>query len=160
MTTNTEAITVHSLRHLDALVAENLMGWGWWRLRPCQFRSENAVRYKTLMNWPHERAGDVRDNFPFVEPADGAEDLTIDWDRDLPHYTTWAGVEAVIKWCEGQGPNLAISNSLSPIPERKYACCVSREQSPCYAPTIPIAVCLAALASAGCRVRLELGGEV
>ncbi len=66
-------------RDLDALVAEKVMGWRWYRARynPVRalFSAELAERYGAIIPKPIE--GDVSD----IE-------IAADWDRELPKYST------------------------------------------------------------------------
>jgi hypothetical protein len=73
-------------------------------------------------------------------------------------------VDAVIQNREDAGWQVEMANPFAPGLSSSAKLCphsqLWRKGDPfCQADTIPIAVCLAALASVGCRVRLELGED-
>lgn len=114
-----KVIICRSLRHLDALVAEKVMGKVW---------SEGlGPKY------------------------------------DLPHYTTWAGVEAVVQVMEGEGfwVSMEGASGLGMTPDAPDAAFHkngdTRESGYATGPTLPIAVCLAALSAKGVEVSFEQG---
>ena len=82
----------------------------------------------------------------------------LDCNPDLaPDYITWAGMDLVIRSLEKAGYQWRIQR-VHPGQADEYAAELSlgKATHSRYARSGPIALCLAALASAGCRVRLEL----
>lgn len=125
-------ITVKTLRELDALVAEHVM----------QLEASYIAK-----GYP---AGCIKRN-----PS------------AIPQYSTWEGVEAVIKNREQAGCWVCINGGSSDLglnPNNPDAAFMpkgsTRESGYAAGPTIPIAVCLAALASIDVAVKLELGDRL
>lgn len=78
-------------------------------------------------------------------------------------YTTWAGVEAVIRWCIAQEYTYTLERQQANSCWLGGSCRVTINTGPGkyvagHGEAESVAFCLAALASAGVRVRLELGG--
>lgn len=72
-------------------------------------------------------------------------------------YTTWAGVEAVIKRLEERNLLWDISSRYPGQSDAYYGeVFMGKTFHSRYARSAPIALCLAALESVGCRVRLEM----
>jgi hypothetical protein len=149
-----EVITCRSLRHLDALVAEKLMGWRWYTT------CDGSVYWFLSPSHDLPKPWDLS---PSEAPPPGAKVSERYGTDSCPHYTTWPGLEPVIRNREEAGYWVSMEGAcgLGMTPDEPDAAFhkMRRTQEASYAtgPTIPIAVCLAALASAGCRVRLELG---
>jgi hypothetical protein len=122
-------------RELDALVAEKVMGWTWWRSSATGRRGIFApgVIPRGAYEW-------------FKELADGTEELCRDWGAYLPAYSTdiamaWRVVEKMNRhrFSIGEfkpGTWKASFSELSPI--RPMPCLAT-------AATAPLAICLAAL---------------
>jgi hypothetical protein len=114
------AITVRTLRQLDALVEEHIIK---------VFSKETLARNPEL----------------------------------APKYSTWLGLEPVIRSREDAGFWVSIEGAcglgMTPdVPDAAFHKMGGTQESGyATAPTIPIAVCLAALASVGVRAKLELG---
>jgi hypothetical protein len=119
------------------------------------------------MDLPHEKAPH-KDTYPFIEPATGDEVLHPDWDRDLPHYTTWAMMPEIVAKVEAADDNGARWKwNIDSMPESGGYWATLQSLSPTDSKNhsgihelAPVALCLAALAAFGCSVRLELGGEL
>jgi len=144
-----EVITCRSLRHLDALVAEKLMGWGWYTT------CDGSVYWFLSPSHDLPKSWDLS---PSEAPPPGAKVSERHGADSCPHYTTWPGLEPVIRNREEAGYKWGV-NLRQPGQVDEYYAEVEKDgiYRVKYARTAPIAFCLAALSSAGCRVRLELG---
>jgi hypothetical protein len=156
--TNTTETTIRSLRDLDALVAEKLFGWQWWiALTP----GGTANRERAIL-LPNDEGEATVIAPSLIQPElykgdiDAMPRRFTDWYRVVPHYTTWAGMESVIRVIEAEGWGWELDRE-----ERgdAYWAVLRRGYSEIFESsgnTAPVAFCLAALASRGVNVRLEL----
>ena len=153
-------IACRTLRELDVLVAEKLMGWNRWLLPPDE---ENPDFPWGSILQPPEFTPDpvssllVESDDPDAPFLDGwiSGDLKGCW--PLPAYTSWAGVDAVIK----NRADAGFSWSLGSTGKLYLATLTPLKDSSDYIERIhsikEVAFCLVALASVECHVRLELG---
>ena len=139
----TETNVVRSLRELDALVAENLMGW------------HKVECLDGFVLSPD-------DCTPFRLTVAQIHKLRLV--QKLPAYTTWAGVEAVVKNREQAGFHWLVKSPFEDgepywagLTPKGVSGWNGKPDFYCSGQTEPIARCLAALASAGVGGRFELG---
>jgi hypothetical protein len=145
-------IFCRNLREVDALVAEHLMDWTWVLYNPEMHRGRLLI--------PKFDAEFLKyaDGSPHWLPATGEERLALDWIECglVPHYTTWEEIGSVIQNREKAGFDWRMDSG-----HGVYVCWtgnnISAKLGHSYkASSIPIAFCLAALASVGVNVKLEM----
>jgi hypothetical protein len=144
---DSDVIEINSLRHLDALVAERLIGWQWWIERSAVYwlLPPDFLPGLNLRGWE-------RCDRPYGWPGPNAAEFR--YGHGLPHYSGWGGLESVIRNRGEAGCGWSIDRrcpvTIATVVESIYGESLAEHPHP------PIAFCLAALDSAGCRVRLEL----
>lgn len=152
-----DVLVVRSLRELDALVAEHLFGWKWYR--PWSSPQGRARAFIA----PEEAVSD-RDFERLEKVPDKTQWDTNTrklWDYWLPYHSTWSGLELLVSNREEAGFQWTLGGINGA--DLFGACLWPKGSLDDYGefssehPSVPIAFCLAALASVGCNVRLELG---
>lgn len=143
-----------SLRHLDVMVAEHLFGWRWYR------STEDAEWYRftpTAKQHPSWVACENPHIFTCERLALNLSDplhphrMT----KDVPHYTTWSGLEQVIQNREEAG----FSWSIEKTGKLYLATMTPTKDSSGYLerihPIREVAFCLVALTSEGVEVTFK-----
>jgi len=145
-------IFCRNLREVDALVAEHLMNWTWVLYNP------ETHRGRLLIPKFDAEFLKYNDGSPQWLPATGEERLALDWIECglVPHYTTGEEIGAVIQNREQNGYFISVADG------RYYGTedyeCIFRNRSGLFsnlADSIPVAICLAALSTAGINARLK-----